>query len=109
MPKSDLKQKIRPIYSELQGYLSQAPNADKPEATIGDKSLWEQYNRTVGEFSQISGKDYRNFLIEPIQGSYKQFIRINTYRQKLGGIISRIHGEFFSDEPALLLHYMPNS
>ena len=42
MPKSDLKQKIRPIYSELQGYLSQAPNADHSNDAIGDKSLWEK-------------------------------------------------------------------
>jgi hypothetical protein len=93
------KKDVRPIYSELQGYLSQAPKANKSEDTISDKALWLQYNDTVNILSKITEEDYSRFRIEPIQGQYANFIRINTYRQKLGGLISRLHGEYFSAEP----------
>ena len=35
------KEAIRPIYSELQGYLSQAP--EKPIYEIYNQKIWEQY------------------------------------------------------------------
>jgi len=98
----NLKEKIRWIYSELQGYLSQAPIANKPHDSIHDKLYWDQYNRSVEELSEVSGRDFSKFKIEPEAGfrSSHPNITINTYRQKLGGIVSRIHGQYFSDEPA---------
>lgn len=39
----DIKNKVRPIYSELQGMLSQAPKVD--EYMYRDqKELWERFN-----------------------------------------------------------------
>jgi hypothetical protein len=42
-----LAQKIRPLYSEFQGYLSQAPTIEKPHDASYDQSLWLQYNEAV--------------------------------------------------------------
>ena len=60
-----MEEKIRPIYSELQGYLSQAP---KLESTI-DRStystLWTQVNNTIDELNKASAKNYDGFKINP--------------------------------------------
>lgn len=94
----EIKNKVRPLYSEFQGYLSQAPPTSSPHDTFGDESFWIQYNSAVDLLCIETGKDYSRFKIEPIQGSYSRFIYINAYKQKVGGLISRLHGEYFSDE-----------
>jgi len=56
------KEDIRPIYSELQGYLSQAPNGKIELITYTKgKGLWEQVNETIDELSKITGNDYSRF------------------------------------------------
>ena len=94
------KEKLRPLYSELQGYLAQAPSPEKSYEATDDESMWTQYNQSVNLLSKISGQDYNRFLIEPQTGNSGPFIRLVTYRQKLGGLISRLHGEYFAGEPA---------
>lgn len=96
------KEKIRPLYSELQGYLSQAPSvSEQRNAYIYDKALWNQYNDCVNLLSQISGKDYSRFCVTAQRlGSGSVIVPLVTYRQKLGGLITRLHGEYFSDESA---------
>jgi len=90
------KSTIRPYYSEFQGYLSQAPTALDSSDIISDESLWNQYNKAVDLLSTKTAIDYSRFKIE----TSERFIRISTYRQRLGGLISRLHAEYFSDEPA---------
>ena len=97
-----MKEKIRPLYSELQGYLSQAPTARSPGDYSNDESLWLQYNQSVDLLSAISEQDYSRFRIAPVRDKYEDFVRINTYRKKLGGLISSLHGEYFADEPSPL-------
>jgi len=94
------KEKIRPLYSELQGYLSQAPIDKTPNETVWDKSLWEQYNDSIKLLSETSNDDHSRFLIKPEIGDLGPFIYISSYRQKLGGLISNLHGKYFSDEQA---------
>jgi len=94
---NETKQKVRPLYSEFQGYLSQAPDPSVINEAISDHSVWGQYNEAVDLLSTITGQDFGRFKAQPIDN---EFIYVNTYRQKLGGLISRLHGEFFSDEPA---------
>ena len=53
--------KIRPIYSELQGYLSQMPTVSTSRA----KELWLQPNKAIDELTEISGKDYSRFKTNP--------------------------------------------
>jgi hypothetical protein len=97
------KEKIRPLYSELKGYLSQAPTIKEPYEYTNDESIWEQYNKSVDLVSKITGEDLRRFLIVPTEGGYgSKLLHIITYRQKLGGLISYLHGKYFADEPAPL-------
>ena len=93
------KEKLRPLYSEFQGYLSQAPMGKAATDVISDKALWDQYNETVKLLAEITGEDYSRFLIQSVRaGGPGDFIFLSTYRQKLGGLISHIHGKYFSDE-----------
>lgn len=95
-----MKNKIRPIYSELQGYLSQAPSGDK--GLIFEESIWNQHNQTIDELNAVSGKNYDRYKVEVKNINWnrtpKCVIDSQSYRIKLGGLISRLHGEYFSDE-----------
>lgn len=93
------KEDIRPIYAEIQGYLSQAPTKERTSA-IYDVNLWEQANQVIDELSRVSGEDYSRFKMTPkLSGqSRSPFIEKDTYRAKLSGLISRLHGKYFSDE-----------
>lgn len=95
-----LKAKIRPIYKELQGYLSQIPLPEKPYDAITTPAVWEQFNSTIDELNTCSEKNYDKFKISAVyrEEGYQQ-INLVDYRQKLGGLISRLQAEFFSDEP----------
>ena len=101
-----MKDKIRPIYSELQGYFSQAP-----EATCGEKEsmtillLVDQLNSSIQELEQVSQKTIlaikRKFKTTPWNNnSARRYFDLLSYRSKLGGLISRLYGEYFSDELA---------
>jgi hypothetical protein len=96
------KIKVRPFYSELQGYLSQAPTPEG-STTIHESSIWEQHNEVVKLLTKETGKDYSRFLLKPrssdFQGRTRQYLPTIDYRQKLGGLISRLHAEYFSEEP----------
>lgn len=95
-----MKNKIRPLYSEFQGYLSQAP---KPSQEYGfyilDEVIWNQYNNALKLLYDETGKNYERFEVLPTrtQGGNPR-VEITTYRQKIGGLISNIYGEYFSDE-----------
>lgn len=89
------KDYIRHLYAELRGYLSQAPMVSND--SIFEKSFWEQYNGAIELLQKITEKDYSRFIIKP--GGEGRVIYVNSYRQKLGGIIATLHSEYFSDEP----------
>ena len=89
------KEKIRPIYSELQGYLSQMPN----HGFSSSEELWKRPNEAVDELINISGKqEYTRFKIATLNGDIGPFIRVESARTNLGGLISRLHAEYFFDE-----------
>lgn len=94
------KGEIKEIYSELRGYLAEAPTPKETYETIETESVWEQYNGTVDLLNNISGKDYNRFRIVPSRHSSSgdTYIEIVAYRQKLGGLISRLYGEYFEAE-----------
>jgi hypothetical protein len=98
------KEDIRPIYQELQGYLSQAPGGDKIRL-IYDDNLWKQVNQAIDELNSISGEDYNRFKMRTKQIRQGRegtcnVVDVGTYRSKLGGLISRLHGKYFSDDVA---------
>jgi hypothetical protein len=95
------KQAIRPIYSELQGYLAQAPSSSRAgDQNIYDQAFWCQFNDTIQELNTLTGKNYDRYKLTPVRGRTHQFIPKDTYRQKLGGLIAQLYGEYFSDEVA---------
>ncbi len=95
-----MKNKIRPIYAELQGYMSQAPAANN--SSTDDNTLWKQLNNTIDELTEVSGGEYSKFKITNIDyySGGAAFMNVSEYRSKLGGLIARLHGEFFHEEPA---------
>lgn len=100
---SEIKDKVRPFYSEFQGYLSQAPKSDpKSIGVIFDEAIWNQYNLAVRLLSNVTKEGgYSRFKIEPIIDTMAgDSIYLDNYKQKLGGLISRLYAEYFSDEPA---------
>lgn len=98
----DDKKKIRPVYSELQGYLNQAPNiGEHGNSTTRDQTLWTQLNSTIDELGEVSEADFSKFKVTGIkQGQGYLYINVSEYRTKLGGLITRLHGTYFSDEQA---------
>jgi len=95
------KEKIRPIYSELQGYLSQAPKKGVLYAEPEAQGLWVQVNQAIDELNQVSKKNYDRFRIPPniIPENRMESVEVDIYRQRLGGLILRLHSEYFFDEP----------
>lgn len=92
------RETIRPIYMELQGYLSQAPKpADRME--IYEETFWNQLNNAINLLNEITGNDYNRFAIEPkFETGVGKFIDLNAYRLKLGGLINNLYGQYFPDE-----------
>lgn len=95
-----LKDKVRPIYTELQGYLSQAPELRLPSDTSRDESLWNNFHKTLDELHELTDNDYDKFKIPLTQSSSGEYhyMDISSYRSNLGGLINRLYGECFSDE-----------
>lgn len=94
------KDKIRPDYSELQGYLSQTPPVSLNDS-IWEESVWTQYNETIKTLSNVAGEDLSRFCVKAkIYDHREPFVKVIEYRHKLGGLIAYLHGKYFSDEPA---------
>jgi len=95
--KGSIKDNVRPIYFELQGYLSQAP---KREGFIREIQVWEQYNKSIDELEKVSSIDYGRYKIIPEGNSDDRYISVQSYRTLLGGLIHRIYGQYFPEEAA---------
>jgi len=96
-----MKNKIRPYYQELQGYLSQTPLPKESYTTVASSQSWDQVNSTIDALNELTGKDYSRFKITPepshAPGS-SGFVRVVVFRQKLGGLINTLHAEYFGEE-----------
>lgn len=95
------KEDIRPIYNELQGYLSQAPKKDRGYY-LYDVNLWEQVNQAIHELEKASGEDYSRFRMTPRldEQGIRRMLDKDTYRTKLSGLVRRLYGQYFPDERA---------
>jgi len=96
------RDQIKPIYQELQGYLQSIPTISDPFANTNDHGMWKRYNQSIEELNKIvvsDGKDYSKFLIEPIvNANGGSFIRLLNLKNSIGGLVDRIHGDYFTDE-----------
>lgn len=92
------KEIIRPVYSELQGFLKQVPHND---GSTYIPSYWTRFNEMVDEISLKSKEGYSRYRLMPIEhGSGFPSIALPELRARLGQLIGRLHAAFFSDEPA---------
>lgn len=94
------KKDIRPIYQELQGYLSQDPPISEAHQDVTyDRTLWDQANTAIDLLAEITGSDaYERFKIVPAGTGRHSHVMMATFRTKLGGLVDRLHAEFFDDE-----------
>lgn len=89
---------IKSLYAEFMGYLSQAPTVnDRPG--IYEPQIWQQYNKSIEKLSEISGRDYHDFFIKVKTSQLGESIDTMVYRSKLGGLISKLHAEYFPTLP----------
>lgn len=94
-----MKNKVRSIYIQLQGLLGQLPPVKEKEYLYkNDKAVWESYNHAIEELNELKINDYSNFKVEPdIDGDHIS-MSMTSFRATIGSLISRLHGEFFTDE-----------
>jgi hypothetical protein len=101
----EIIKKVRPLYSELRGYLAVAPDPDK-KSRIFDANTWNQLNQTIDELNVATSEDYSKFKVQPFHeptsrdGASRTVIRTQDYCDKLSGLINRLQGKFFSEEQA---------
>jgi hypothetical protein len=101
-----MKENIRPIYSQLQGYLKQLPKVDKHNRFIKSSSAWEGYHKTLDRLSEITGEKYDDFKLEVETGhigigdnaKVYNYVKLDIFSFQLGGLISNLHGKYFSEE-----------
>lgn len=99
-----MKEEIRPIYSELKGYLSATPKENEvwDETAI---NIANQLNGAIDELSQITDQKFDKFKIQAQNISwgngFRSTLSVLDYRNRLSGLISRIQGEFFSEEQSV--------
>lgn len=101
------KKKIRPLYNELQGYLSQVPTLKDANEFFHTNAQWDFVNHAIDRLNTATEKNYDHFkIIQEMYTSSDSYtsepdnVRVSTYKAKLGGLISYLHGEYFSDEPS---------
>lgn len=110
-----MKEEVRSLYAELQGYLSQVPVGVSETSWTQDRSLWTQLNHVVEQLNQLTGKDYSRFKITPVHrrvtqnSSPYETVRYSTYKASLGALIAKIHVEYFRDEEEPPFRTMPNT
>lgn len=94
----DIKSKIRPIYSELQGVLPQAPKGDG-WMYKDQQALWDRFNYLLKKLHEITqDPEYLNLEIKPRPSEDELIVTATEYRGKVSGLISRLHGTFFYKE-----------
>jgi len=99
MTEKGMKANVRAVYSELIGYLSQTPKPQNTSDLFANNAPWKQYNEAVSELSNLTKENFDRFKIRPEYLNDDEIVHIITYRQALGGLINRIHGTYFLDEP----------
>lgn len=97
-----MKDKIRPIYLELQGFLKELPKQETTSSSIRSEGVWNSYHRAIEELNSITGKnyDFAKVDIKKADSGFgiPYFVSLTEFRLKLGGVISRLYAEYFSDE-----------
>ncbi len=95
----EIKQKVQPIYKQLQGYLGQAPTAEKGYYEY-NSFYWTTLNNCIEQLNKITGDDYSQFQVTviPMQEGDDEKIERNEYRMQINGLIMYLKGTYFPEE-----------
>ena len=93
-------EKVKPIYGELIGYLSAAPDNTTFIRNEDANRKLKQFNEVVDELSKITGDDYSRFKLELHYDADEPYIYTNDYRTQINGLIMRLHHTYFNDQIA---------
>lgn len=95
-----MKSKIKPIYGELKGVLSEAPKGGQ---LLHEPyhSLWERFNKLVGKLKEITeDEDYISYQLKPRHmENWGWCVESDEYRAKVNSLITRLHATYFDQEP----------
>ena len=87
------KEKIRPLYKRLCGYLSEVSDDFIKE------DVWQRYNQTVDQISIVCEKNYTFHKIIPkaLRNGHLS-VYGNSFRTTLSGLITELEATYFHDE-----------
>lgn len=88
------EKKIRALYGELQGTLSQTPM----DRYLRDADIWDRYNNVVDLVAAATGEDYSRFKVKPTVTDEIAELSNTVFRQTCNGLIMNLHGEYFAVE-----------
>ena len=92
-----MKEKIRPLYLELQGYLDQLTKAGV--ALIRTEGTWDNYHSAIDEINDITHDNYNKFKLKIKQlHNGDSYVDSDNFRIQIGGLILKLYGKHFSDE-----------
>ena len=90
-----MDKRIRPIYTELQGYLSQSPE----KGVISEEIIWKQVNETIEMLEEITNENYSKFKLTTtnyhMQG---EGVSALVYKTSLAGLIHYLFGKYFKHD-----------
>lgn len=90
----EIKNKIKPLYGELIGFMAQAPNAPY----MRDSGLWNHFHGLIEQLSQLTGNNYERFKLTVHPDGHSPYVRGNEYRSSLNGLIMNLYSSYFSSE-----------
>lgn len=97
MSNGEIKSKVKPIYLELQGQLSQAPL--NPGHYIYTP-LWKQLENCISELNEVTGDNFDKYKVTISFDNNEPRMTSDEYRTQLGSLIMRLYGIYFIDETA---------
>lgn len=97
-----MKEKIKPIYLQLMGILSQMPTFSAAFTIFSTSEIWENYNSVIDKLNTTSGKNYDEFKVIPktqlYMGTNRPVVNGTLFRQQINGLINHLHGEYFQED-----------
>ena len=92
----EIKNKVRPIYEELQGYLEKAPE----HYYEYNSYYWTQIDDCIQRLNEITGNNYDKFKITVIPSAQRDepHMDTNEYKSKVNGLIRNLQGTYFNDD-----------
>lgn len=96
---SATKEKVRPIYEELKGYLKDFPTSFSQENSF----YWTSVDKCIDRLKELTNEDYSRFRLTVKRDgrSVGEYILRDEYKAKVNGLIGSLKGTFFNDEDTL--------